>query len=1048
LGSAAGLSTTAAWTAESDQVSALFGWSVATAGDVNGDGFSDVIVGAYAYDNGQINEGRAYVYLGSAAGLATAAAWTAERDQASAQFGISVATAGDVNNDGFSDVIIGANQYTNGENGEGRAFVYLGSAAGLLATSAWSAESNQAGSHFGFSVATAGDVNGDGFSDVIVGALGYDNGQLDEGRAFVYHGSASGLGLSAAWTGEGNQASGEFGWSVSTTGDMNGDGFSDVVVGAPLYDGVQMDEGWAFVYQGSPGGLLTQPVWSAEPNQPGANLGGSVGTAGDVNGDGYSDVIVGAYAYDNGQTNEGRAFVHFGSAEGFSTIADWTAESNQGGALSAGSVATAGDVNGDGYSDVIVGAIGYDNGQTDEGRAFVYHGSPTVLTTTAAWTADGNQDIPLFGVSVATAGDVNGDGYGDGIIGASNFDNGQVDEGKAFVYHGSASGFAAVPDWTAEANQDTALFAGSVCSAGDVNGDGYSDVIIGAANYKNGQEDEGRAYVYHGSASGLAATPAWTVESNQIGAMLGRTVATAGDVNGDGYGDVIVGAASFDNGQVDEGRAFVYLGSAAGLSSTAAWTAEGDLFDTWFGASVATAGDVNGDGYSDVIIGTFPNRGQGNAAAERVYVYHGSATGLGSTPARIVDGGQIGAQFGLWVATAGDVNGDGFSDAIVGARLHDNGQSDEGAAFLYLGSAAGLAASPAWQAEGDQAGAHFGRHAATAGDVNGDGMSDVLVGASDYDNGQLDEGRAYLYLGSAGGLSTAPVWTAESDDVDSNYGIVASAGDVNGDGFGDAIVGASLNGLLFGGDIAEGRVFVYYGNGRSGRPTLLQQQRAGGPIPIALLGQSDSDTRFRIHGILNSIYGRTRLQLEYEVKPLGVVFDGLGTVTDGYVDSGNDGELELNRLVSGLAPDTPYHWRVRIHYDLVRTPFQRHGPWMHVPVNGWNESDLRTGDAQIGIEVVSVPPASFLLEAPRPNPFEASAAIGYSLPRKGHVRLAVYDATGRARRVLMDAVQPAGRQVATWDGRDGRGSALPGGVYFVRLSFDGRVETQKLVVAR
>src|SRR5207249_1731650 len=152
-----------------------------------------VIVGADLYDNGQTDEGRAFVFLGSASGLASTPAWTAESDQASADFGASVASAGDVNGDGFADVIIGAHLYDNGQSNEGRAFVYLGSASGLASTPAWTAESNQANADFGASVAAAGDVNGDGFGDVIVGADLYDNGQTDEGRIFVYLGSASGL---------------------------------------------------------------------------------------------------------------------------------------------------------------------------------------------------------------------------------------------------------------------------------------------------------------------------------------------------------------------------------------------------------------------------------------------------------------------------------------------------------------------------------------------------------------------------------------------------------------------------------------------------------------------------------------------------------------------------------------------------------------------------------------------------------------------------------------------------------------------------------------
>ena len=196
-----------------------------------------------------------------------------------------------------------------------------------------------------------------------------------------------------------------------------------------------------------------------------------------------------------------------------------------------------------------------------------------------------------------------------------------------------------------------------------------------------------------------------------------------------------------------------------------------------------------------------------------------------------------------------------------------------------------------------------------------------------------------------------------------------------------------------------------------------------------------------------SIYGRTRIQMEHEVKPLGALFNGVATVTGAYVDVGNDGQVEMNQLVSALSPDTPYHWRVRAKYDPVKTPFQRNGPWMHIPLNGWNETDLRTAEATAGVEVAEAPPPRLLLEAPRPNPFGSSADLGYTLPRGGRVHLAVYDAAGRARRVLMDTMQPAGRQVVTWDGRDARGAALPAGIYFARLAFDGHVETQKLVLA-
>ena len=416
------------WKAESDQDGAGFGGDVALVGDVDGDGYGDVLVGAYSFNGAQFDVGSASLFLGSPDGPSKLPDWSATGSQGYANFGESLRGAGDVNRDGYADVIIGAWQ-------AGSASVYLGSPTGLAQAPDWTA-TTQAGDYaFGWSVSSAGDVNGDGYDDVIVSAHGYSNDQAFEGRVHVYPGSAMGLALAPAWSVEGNQAHSGFGSWVARAGDVNGDGYGDVIVGAPRWNNGQNDEGRVFVYFGSAAGLVTSPAWSAESNQNECLMGYWVSCAGDVNGDGYDEVIVGLNSFDGGEANEGAAYVYQGSASGPSASPVWTTEANQFGALAGG--ISSGDLDGDGYSDVLVGYYAYDRDQVNEGRVFAFYGSPTGLATRSGWSVEGNQRDCYFGYAVSGGGDVNGDGYDDVVVGAYQFDAGQNNEGRAFAYLGS-----------------------------------------------------------------------------------------------------------------------------------------------------------------------------------------------------------------------------------------------------------------------------------------------------------------------------------------------------------------------------------------------------------------------------------------------------------------------------------------------------------------------------------------------------------------------------------------------------------------------------------
>lgn len=447
------VASSADWEAGIAQKDSSYGVSVSTAGDVNNDGFDDVIVGASWYDGGQVNEGAAFLYLGSANGLSKTIAWKAESNIANANFGESVDEAGDVNRDGYQDAIVGA-------PGADRAYVFHGNTNGLNATPNWSA-SGSANSAYGFAVSTAGDVNDDGFADVIVSAP--DNpvdAQTVLGQVYVYYGSRSGLPATASWVAQSDMVNTAFGFSVNQAGDVNDDGVDDIIIGDPLYeaDGVS---GLAAVYHGVAGtGLKSGPVaepfdadWlSYEFSPTDADYGFAVDSAGDVNGDQIGDVVVGAPSYDDGAGQSGAAYVYLGPLGPNDFGTEILLLGSQYDALFGFDVAGGGDVDQDGYDEVLVGAPDYSvvegapaNAVSPaglgslEGSVFVFGGNADVGPSfyPLLWQIDGDVPVGAFGESVDTAGDVNGDKHADVLAGAPDYDDGVMGNGRAFAFYGT-----------------------------------------------------------------------------------------------------------------------------------------------------------------------------------------------------------------------------------------------------------------------------------------------------------------------------------------------------------------------------------------------------------------------------------------------------------------------------------------------------------------------------------------------------------------------------------------------------------------------------------
>ena len=740
-----------------------FGISVSNAGDVNGDGYDDIIIGAPNFTS---STGRAYIYYGGLS-MSTIANVILTGGAANNYFGRSVSTAGDVNGDGYDDVIVGAYGYTSST---GRAYIYLGGAPmNNVADVTMTGETTF--NLFGISVSTAGDVNGDGFSDVFVGANGYSS---NTGRVYIFLGGAA-MNNTSDVTMTGEAANSQFGYSVSDAGDVNGDGYSDVIAGAYNYSS---STGRAYIYYG---GASMNNIVDVTMTGGAAfdNFGNSVSAAGDVNGDGYSDVIAGAYGY---SSSTGRAYIYFGSAS-MNNVADVTMTGEASGIQFGFAVSNAGDVNGDGYSDIITGANVF---STFTGKTYIFFGglsmdnSPDAAVT---GEAAGNQ----FGYSVSAAGDVNGDGYSDVIAGAWGYG---TNTGRAYLYDYFMKGnIIAEITMTGEATNNE--FGVSVSTAGDVNGDGYSDVIVGAMRYSS---NTGRAYIYFGGEI-LNNIPDVTMTGEGTGNFFGTSVSTAGDVNGDGYSDVIAGASGY---ATNTGRAYIFYGGSS-INIVADVTMTGQAVGYGFGISVSTAGDVNGDGFSDVIAG------ESYFSSGKAYIFFGGSA-MNNNADVTMTGEAANDKFGNSVSTAGDVNGDGYSDVIVGA---DGYSAFTGRAYIFFGNySMNNSADVIMTGVGGNTG--FGRCVSSAGDVNGDGYSDIVVGAPVYIS---TTGRAYLYFGGTSMNNIADV-TMTGETNFSLGSSVSPAGDVNGDGYSDIIIGAEEY------NTSTGSANIYTGSAISINPVL------------------------------------------------------------------------------------------------------------------------------------------------------------------------------------------------------------------------------------
>jgi len=421
---------------------------------------------------------------------------------------------------------------------------------------------------------------------------------------------------------------------------------------------------------------------------------------------------------------------------------------------------------------------------------------PEVLLKRSSWSFSGQEIHGRSGEKVSTAGDVNGDGFSDVAIFSSGSGK---NSGKIQVFLGSKNGPSRTPFFTQVGENSGDQYGHSFGGVGDLNGDGYGDFIAAAQNFDlPGARDAGKAYLYAGSPQGLLLPAVWTRAGEFPQELFGDCSAGVGDINGDGLPDVLVGAYGY---ALSRGRVHLFLGSRESfLSREPAWTGQGASAGDWYGYSVASAGDVNGDGRTDIVIGAKMARSGPLGKVGKVYVHYGVKGGLSLKPSWSASGERAYDMFGWRALSAGDVNGDGFSDILASAYSYDGPKGpDYGKAYLFLGSKTGLAQEPSWTFIGEEGGSMAG-HSIGSGDLDSDGFSDILVGAP-------GGGKVFLFKGGSRGLPSQPD-LALGGEGGSFGSYVGFAGDVNGDGFPDFLVGAPA---FDGKGESSGKAYLFYG---------------------------------------------------------------------------------------------------------------------------------------------------------------------------------------------------------------------------------------------
>ncbi|MCI5043696.1 MAG: hypothetical protein MRY72_03275 [Aquisalinus sp.] len=682
------------------------------------------------------------------------------------------------------------------------------------------------------------------------------------------------------------------GADISAAGDLNADGIVDYLVGAPRTGEGTNVSGSVYVIFGREGSYQSTLELSELDSSIGFAINGidqsptsdqtgsNISSAGDINGDGIADIIIGApRATVNGKVNAGQAFVVFGSSTGFNSDLELSSldgtngfrvEGLDQGDLLGSSVSSLGDVNDDGVDDFVIGAPQADSNGSLAGEVYIIYGSTggfsanlrlDLLNENTGLTITGSQSGERFGTTSSDAGDVNNDGIADIIIGtsATGEDFNPEDAVEAYVIFGNSAGIASDLElsnldgsngFILDTTEDRSV--NKVSSIGDFNGDGIDDFIIGRQRESTNQNEAGVSYIIFGSSDGFDRTISLPSLNGSNGFAItginendysGSDVSNLGDVNGDGLDDLIIGARYATPQGIMTGAAYVLFGSAEGFSSTFSlsdingfngFVIQGAVEGNLFGNDVSAAGDINNDGFADIIIGAARAAPGNRNDAGQSYIIFGSEnisqefstatisiTVLGSNDIDLI--GTFRAETIEGGDQSENIFGRGGNDVLRGNEGNDLISGDAGRDTIFGGD---------------------GKDELIGGDggdtIFGEAGNDNISGRRGSDNIFAGEGNDFV---AGRGLADVIFGGEGNDKLRGNGGNDRLHGDA-GD---DYLIGGQGNDILFGGDgddILDGRSGNDTLSGGSGRDTI--SSKGGNDIIIFETGhESVTVTDFR-----------------------------------------------------------------------------------------------------------------------------------------------------------------------------------------------------------